>query len=112
MLAAIVPHDARAWFFKVVGPQQLVDAKAEELTKFFASVRFEGERPMYALPEGWKEERGSGMRAATIIVPTAGKSLEIGREASITSRTASSLNSGLNCRYLRGTPSPFGSDHI
>src|SRR4029450_1048599 len=45
------------------------------------------------------------------LIPSSRATSAIGREASITSRTASSLNSGLNCRYFRGTRSPFGSDH-
>ncbi|HEX4132078.1 MAG TPA: hypothetical protein VHZ24_18755 [Pirellulales bacterium] len=67
-LAAIVPLSDRGWFFKLTGPDAPVAAQQEKFDEFLRSVRFaEGaKRPTWKLPEGWREEPGSGMRFATV----------------------------------------------
>ncbi len=79
MLAAILPAGQQAWFLKVVGPLQAVDAAAPEVEKFFASVRPAAGTapPEWKLPDGWTEQQGTGMRAATITIPADGASLEL-----------------------------------
>ena len=78
MLAAIVPAPGRAWFFKVVGSQPTVDEHADEINKFFTTIRVpEGDRAQWDLPPGWREEAGSQMRAATLWIPADGKPLEM-----------------------------------
>jgi hypothetical protein len=79
MLSAILPDDDRAWFLKVTGPIATVDPLAERVNEFFASVRPAAGKshPEWQLPEGWQEQAGSGMRAATILIPTGAKPLEL-----------------------------------
>jgi len=79
MLAAIVPHGDRAWFFKVVGPTAAVDQQAQAILDFFATIRVADDRPQPAwqLPAGWTEQAGSGMRAATIAIPAESIALEL-----------------------------------
>lgn len=79
MLAAILPAGDKAWFLKVAGPMADVDAAASKATDFFASVRPAdgGQPPEWKLPDGWTEQKGTGMRAATINIPSEGKPLEL-----------------------------------
>jgi hypothetical protein len=78
MLSAILPSGGQAWFFKVVGPIAEVDKHADEITKFFSSIRLdESGRARWTLPTGWKEDPPRAMRAATFWVPTDDKPLEI-----------------------------------
>lgn len=78
MLAAILPAGGQAWFFKLVGPLAAVEKRAAEVEKFFASVRVgEDGRPQWELPAEWKEEQGSGMRAATMRIPADAEPLEL-----------------------------------
>jgi hypothetical protein len=79
MMAAILPAGDQAWFFKVVGPLTEVEKRAEEVNKFFGSVRLaENGRPTWELPAAdWTQEEGSGMRAATIRIPSDGEPLEL-----------------------------------
>ena len=78
MLATIVPQGDQSWFFKVVGPIGEVDAAAESIRTFFKSVQLrKGDRPTWKLPDGWTQEEGTGLRAATIRVPTKSEPLEI-----------------------------------
>jgi hypothetical protein len=79
MLAAILPDGDKAWFLKVVGPVAAVTEQEQALNDFFASVRTAPDKPHpdWKLPAGWEERAGSGMRIATISIPTADKPLEI-----------------------------------
>lgn len=97
MLAAIVPVDGQAWFFKVVGPIAAVDKLEKELNDFFASVRFADDgKPKWQLPTGWTEGSGHAMRFATIVVPAEGKPLEITVSALPWSGTQADLLSNVN----------------
>jgi hypothetical protein len=79
MLAAILPDGQRAWFFKVVGPIATIDPLEKPITDFFATIRpaDSAQRPVWSLPAGWTEQSGKAMRAATIVIPGAGKPLEL-----------------------------------
>jgi hypothetical protein len=78
MLAAIVPHGQRAWFFKAVGPIGVIDQEAQQIVDFLSTVRVAGDQqPTWKLPAGWQEQAGSGMRAATITIPGKDKPLEL-----------------------------------
>jgi len=70
LLAVMLPHKERVWFFKLEGPIEKVDAHADEFTAFYQSIRFadkDGE-PTWELPKGkdWHEEEGGGLRKKTI----------------------------------------------
>ena len=61
----------QAWFFKLVGPIDSVDAAVEKFDQFIASVRTGKEgRPEWTLPEGWTED-------------AAARAPRMGREATI-----------------------------
>ncbi|HEY4233945.1 MAG TPA: hypothetical protein VGM76_11000 [Lacipirellulaceae bacterium] len=79
MLAAILPDGDKAWFLKLVAPVDAVVAQEPAINEFFASVRPAPDKPHpdWKLPEGWEERAGNGMRAATIVIPTSTKPLEI-----------------------------------
>jgi hypothetical protein len=79
MLAAILTAGDKAWFFKIVGPAAELDTRVDELQEFFASLRpaVGTALPTWKLPSDWSTQPASGMRAATILVPIASKSLEL-----------------------------------
>lgn len=79
MLAAILPDGDKAWFFKIVGPVAAIDARADDIQKFFTSIRPAAGKPVpsWELSGGWSSQPASGMRAATILVPTPTKPLEL-----------------------------------
>jgi hypothetical protein len=67
MLAAIVPHQGQGWFFKLLGPDEAVAARAGEFEAFLKTVEFQeghDEPRWQALPE-WRKEPASGLRYAT-----------------------------------------------
>jgi hypothetical protein len=80
MLAAIVPHQDQAWFFKLTGAPDAAEAKGEEFQAFLKSISFSGgeaAKPTWQLPAEWRDEGGSGMRLATIRIGSGDESLEL-----------------------------------
>ena len=77
MLAAIVPHEAQAWFFKLTGPVEAVAATGEPFRKFVQSIHFDGEKPAYDPPAEWQAEGGNAFRYETFRVPSAAGPLEL-----------------------------------
>ena len=78
MLAAMVPHGRMAWFFKLTGPDAPVQNEAQDFLKLIQSVTFSPKgTPEWKLPEKWKQEGQSGMRFATITIPTSDPALEM-----------------------------------
>lgn len=77
MLAAIVPHEGHAWFFKAVGPVAAVDRHRQAFEEFIAGVSFNEGKPTWQLPEGWHAEGASEMRFDTIVIPDEPEPLEI-----------------------------------
>ncbi len=70
MLAAILPTGEQAWFFKAVGLIAEIDKHEKEINEFFAGLSLGADgRANWKLPAGWKEEAGSGIREATIVIP-------------------------------------------
>lgn len=69
MLGAIVPRKEKLWFFKMTGAPDAVAAQVEAFQTFLTSIKFgEGEEPAWELPASWKQQPGSGMRFATLLV--------------------------------------------
>ena len=67
LLAAIIPHDDRTWFFKLVGPAATIGKLADPFEQFVRSIRFEAGKDIdWTLPEGWERHPGSASRYATI----------------------------------------------
>ena len=78
MLAAILPSGQQAWFFKTVGPIADIDKNEKAINDFFKALTIGADgRAAWKLPDGWKEEAGTGgFRVATIVIPS-DKRLEI-----------------------------------
>lgn len=70
MLAAAVLQPHKAWFFKLIGPDEAVASQQEPFDAFVKSLRFsDGESPPdWTLPEGWSARPASGMRYATLTI--------------------------------------------
>ena len=68
MLAAIISTDARVWFFKMVGANELVGGHVDEFRQLIESVTLEspGADPQWKLPANWSAAASSGMRLATL----------------------------------------------
>jgi hypothetical protein len=80
LLAAIIPHGDRIWFFKLSGPLAEVDKHEKEFEQFIQSVRFTDKpgRPItWTAPKGWREEPGAEMRFATFKLGPKGSPLEL-----------------------------------
>ncbi len=80
MLAAMVPHGPQAWFFIVAGPADAVSAHRDEYLQLLKSIKF-GDSPAappeWQLPEGWKQEPGSGLRFATLKISEKDQTLDV-----------------------------------
>jgi hypothetical protein len=73
LLAVIIPHGDRTWFFKLVGPERQIEQQKEGFDQFIHSVRFtdDAERPItWAVPSGWKAGPASEPRYATFYLGT------------------------------------------
>jgi hypothetical protein len=77
MLGAIVPHGERFWFFKVSGPIDVVGECKKEVDAFFDSVTFDGDKPKWQVPGGWRQEEGDAMRQATFLLGPQDEPLEL-----------------------------------
>jgi hypothetical protein len=82
MLAAIVPHDDVAWFFKLAGNAERVGKHEKAFGELVQSVTFPesaGGDPVWTQPEGWQRRPGNEFRFATLLIPSesSGKSLEL-----------------------------------
>jgi len=65
MLAAIVPLGQKGWFFKIMGGSDAVANQQDNFNGLLRSITVEGDRLAWKVPEGWSEQLGAGMRAAT-----------------------------------------------
>ncbi len=80
MLAAIVPHGEKFWFFKVVGPDGAVVENQKSFVTFLNSIKFDSADdapPQWSLPVGWTQKPGSEMRFATIVMTGGAASLDL-----------------------------------
>lgn len=55
MLGAIIPHGPKMWFFKLQGDTGAVAGVTEGFAKFIGTVRFEGGKPKWQVPDGWRQ---------------------------------------------------------
>ena len=77
MLAAVVPLDDQAWFFKAVGTTEQMEQIAPQLKEFYGSLSVQNDDVSWQLPEGWQETQGNEMRLSTIQVPIGDESVEL-----------------------------------
>ncbi len=77
MLVALVNEGPQVWYFKLLGPGEVPAERRSEFREFVSSLTFEQGAPRWQLPTGWRDERGTGMRFATIDVGSAGYELSV-----------------------------------
>ena len=66
MIAALVPAGDATWFFKVTASTARAAPRKAEIEAFLGGLKVEGGEVRWALPDGWKEEKGRGDRVATL----------------------------------------------
>ncbi len=80
MFAAVIPAGDTAWFFKLLTPDAAAaNAVRKPFEDFVATVDVgdmvdvdadkNADHPAWKLPDGWTEQPGGEMRAATIVIP-------------------------------------------
>ena len=68
MLAAIVPNQDTAWFFKLTGDPEVVDKNREQFREIVHSVEFAATGdPSWQLSEGWKQQLLEGITYANLL---------------------------------------------
>ncbi len=78
MLAAIIPRESQAWFFRLLGPAEAVEAQTAGFRALVKSVHFAaGGTPEWTLPKGWEQKPASGMRHATIEIASPAGPLDL-----------------------------------
>ena len=79
MLAAIVARNGTTWFFKLIGSGKSVAEQTAPFRSLIESIRFteQAPGPEWKLPQGWRQQPGSGMRYATIQIDTPAQPLEL-----------------------------------
>lgn len=114
MLAAILPDGDKAWFFKIVAPLTEIDERADKIAEFFASIRIAAGKPHpdWQLPEGWDEQPGSGMRVATVTIPSSGKPLELSVTSLPWTDTQADLLSNVNRWRGQLQLAPIGAEGL
>ena len=70
-LAAAIYRDDSTWFLKLMGPIDGVGPLEPDFSAILKGVRFAGPGApaTWSLPAGWKEEKGTGFRVATLKAP-------------------------------------------
>lgn len=79
-LGAMVLVRPYGWFFKITGPESLVQPQAATFEEFVKSLKFSRDldsEPSWKLPEGWKQDEGNELRFATIKIGTDNAPLEM-----------------------------------
>jgi hypothetical protein len=81
LLAAIAPAaDGGSWFFKLMGPAEMVAKQEAAFDAFLSSIQFTGQadRPVtWVLPEGWREGPKKNTRYATILTSPSDDAVEL-----------------------------------
>jgi hypothetical protein len=84
MLAAIAPHESKAWFFKVTGPEDAIASIEDEFQSFVTSVTFnDGNPDLSELPDGWRRAGEKPFRYASIDVNVLGEGDSAGKQLDI-----------------------------
>jgi hypothetical protein len=114
MLAAILPHGERTWYFKLTGPAQEVGVHKDEFRKFVESSRFSdnSNQPLIwdNIPESWQREPTSGPRYATFQVDPNQPSIEL-TVTSLGRESGSVLDNVQRWRGQLGLP-PIAPDEL
>lgn len=78
MVAAILPQEKQAWFFKLMGRKSAIDTVSDTFRDFVETVRFEEGVPILdELPEGWRMGGKRAMRFASVDIDTPTEQLDL-----------------------------------
>jgi len=80
LLAVIIPHGEKTWFFKLVGPAPQVEEHKQAFDQFIRSVRFtdQGERAItWTVPDSWLAGPASNLRYAAFYLGPKDHPLEL-----------------------------------
>ncbi|EMI53544.1 signal peptide protein [Rhodopirellula sallentina SM41] len=78
MVAAILPQEGQAWFFKIMGRESAVDGVVDEFREFVEQIEFQDGEPVIGkLPENWKRGGERAMRFASIDINTPEQQLDL-----------------------------------
>ena len=75
--AILIPRGERAWFYRATGSPDRLEEQVTSFERFVQSTHFTGGEPRWKLPEGWRQQPGSGMRFATILLDQQDPPLEL-----------------------------------
>ena len=79
-LAAIIIWQKTGWFFKLTGPNEMVNQQRDTFLQWIQSVRFADNNdatPDWSMPIGWQRQPGSGIRYATLVIQSDEPRLEV-----------------------------------
>ncbi|MCH2129878.1 MAG: hypothetical protein MK179_12075 [Pirellulaceae bacterium] len=79
-LGGILLQEQTGWFFKLSGPSKSVAQQVEAFRELIESVRFSADANpslQWTNPSGWKQQTGSGIRLATLVITTVEPPLEV-----------------------------------
>ncbi len=70
MLGAIIADQSALWFFKLSGEPSQVGAARVDFRNWLGTVEFKDGEPQWKLPKDWTQKPATGMRFATLSIPT------------------------------------------
>ncbi|MCE9546957.1 MAG: hypothetical protein K8T25_15900 [Planctomycetia bacterium] len=114
MLAAIISYGEKTWFFKFIGPDELVTREAPAFERFVRSIRFteKADRPVtWETPPGWTDLGPSGERVATLRVTADGQKAELTVTA-LGPEANSVLANVIRWRRQLGLMDPIGENQL
>ncbi len=77
MLVAIYVTEELMWFYKIDGPIDQIKTLEPALMAFFEQARFEDNKPVWELPEGWRADGPRPFRHETLLIEQPGPPLEL-----------------------------------
>jgi hypothetical protein len=64
MRVAIFKLGKKTWFFKLIGPKDVVDQHADDFEAFLRSVKSDNDQAVWKAPDDWVKEPAGGQRSA------------------------------------------------
>lgn len=77
MIVAIIEHEGRNWFFRMLGPAADVPAEVQHYVTFLQSIDFDETGPQFVVPDHWQSLEATGMRYAAFQFGHAGHPIEL-----------------------------------
>lgn len=78
MIAAILPQQDQAWFFKIMGRESAVDSIDDTFRQFVENIEFEDGKPnLDSIPSDWRKGADRTMRFASYDINTPAQQLDL-----------------------------------